>query len=174
MPVTPSLMMPIIASLLSLLLTLLMPGQQPGDASSRGRPERSTFIRSTPGAEIRHSSSSRTGRRCSSMPARGGHSHPRGQRQQRPDASRAPGEWIARYILRQLAHDRDPHLDYGYITHFHDDHMGGFGAPVKNARVRRLQLLGRPKSASTSALKKMIDRGWPDYNFPVRHCSPTR
>jgi beta-lactamase superfamily II metal-dependent hydrolase len=40
----------------------------------------------------------------------------------RPDGSRSPGEWIARYI--QHFSPRNPAtLDYGLVTHYHDDHM---------------------------------------------------
>jgi beta-lactamase superfamily II metal-dependent hydrolase len=166
MPVTPSSMMPIIASLLSLLLTLLMPGQQPGE---RLKPW-------TPGTLDIHQIN--TGRGNSAFfifpdgttmivdAGSGGHVHPRGTTQ-RPDSSRAPGEWIARYILRQLAHDRDPHLDYGYITHFHDDHMGGFGAPVKTSASGAYKLTGMTEVGEHVRINKMIDRGWPDYNFPA-------
>ena len=41
---------------------------------------------------------------------------------QRPNASRTPAQWVARYI-RQMA-GSDARLDYAVITHFHPDHMG--------------------------------------------------
>jgi hypothetical protein len=41
-------------------------------------------------------------------------------------------------------------LDYGYLTHFHDDHM--------NAIV---------DVAARIPIRKMIDRGWPDYGYPA-------
>ena len=31
-------------------------------------------------------------------------------------------------------HDASPTLDYAYLTHFHDDHMGGPTASAKTAR----------------------------------------
>lgn len=63
----------------------------------------------------------------------------------RPDGSRSPGEWIARYIQR--VHPRG--LDYALLTHFHPDHMGGF-ADV----------------AASIDISKVFDRGWPDYDYP--------
>ncbi len=63
----------------------------------------------------------------------------------RPDGSRRPGEWIARYIQR--IHPRD--LDYVLITHFHGDHMGGL------ADVARSIPIGT-----------VLDRGWPNYDYP--------
>src|SRR6476619_4880680 len=53
----------------------------------------------------------------------GGNLPPRGT-SPKPNASRTPGQWIARYIRHMLAHDPSPVLDYGYLTHFHNDHMG--------------------------------------------------
>jgi beta-lactamase superfamily II metal-dependent hydrolase len=63
----------------------------------------------------------------------------------KPDASRPPGEWIARYMRAMGAAG----IDYGYLTHFHDDHM--------NAIV---------DVASHIPMSKMLDRAWPDYNYP--------
>ncbi len=66
-----------------------------------------------------------------------------------PDGSRTPGEWIARYAQRMLAHDPDPAIDYALITHFHGDHMGGFTDVAEYIPIRT-----------------MLDRGWPDYDYP--------
>ena len=63
-----------------------------------------------------------------------------------PDASRTPGEWIARYVTRVLAPFRTPALDYAVVSHLHDDHMGAF-----------------PELARHLPIRKMLDRGWPEY-----------
>jgi hypothetical protein len=75
----------------------------------------------------------------------GGNPPPRGT-PPRPDGSRSPGEWIARYA-RAMGVSA---LDYGYITHFHDDHL--------NAMV---------DVATRIPIRKMFDRGWPDYGYPA-------
>ena len=67
----------------------------------------------------------------------------------RPSADRKPGEWIARYARHMLAHDAKPVIDYGYLTHFHDDHMGGITDVGKHIPIRM-----------------MLDRGWPTYDYP--------
>jgi beta-lactamase superfamily II metal-dependent hydrolase len=67
----------------------------------------------------------------------------------RPDASRTPGDWIARYIGHMLAGKTAPQLDYFFLTHFHADHMGGLADVA--ARI---------------PFRKMLDRGWPDYRYP--------
>jgi beta-lactamase superfamily II metal-dependent hydrolase len=74
----------------------------------------------------------------------GGHRPPRGTAPL-PDATRPTGEWIARYARAMGA----TAIDYGYVTHFHDDHM--------NAMV---------DVAERIPVRKMIDRGWPDYDYP--------
>ena len=74
----------------------------------------------------------------------GSHRPPRGT-PPRPDGSRPAGEWIARYARAMGAEA----LDYGYITHFHDDHMDAMVDVAERLPVRR-----------------MIDRGWPSYDYP--------
>jgi len=65
----------------------------------------------------------------------------------RPDASRSPGEWIARYIGHMVG-GGNVRLDYAVLTHFHDDHMGAI------AEVGRAIPIGT-----------LIDRGWPSYDY---------
>ncbi|HVR71009.1 MAG TPA: hypothetical protein VMT87_09205 [Vicinamibacteria bacterium] len=74
----------------------------------------------------------------------GGHRPPRGT-PPRPAGSRPTGEWIARYVRAMGASA----IDYGYLTHFHGDHM--------DAMV---------DVAERIAIRKMLDRGWPDYDYP--------
>ncbi len=66
-----------------------------------------------------------------------------------PNASRPPGEWIARYARRMLAHDAEPAIDYALVTHFHGDHMAGFSDVSRHIPIRTL-----------------LDRGWPNYDYP--------
>jgi glyoxylase-like metal-dependent hydrolase (beta-lactamase superfamily II) len=75
----------------------------------------------------------------------GGNPPPRGT-PARPSASQPPAEWIARYA-RAMGITA---IDYGYITHFHDDHM--------NAMV---------DVASRIPIRKIFDRGWPSYDYPA-------
>jgi glyoxylase-like metal-dependent hydrolase (beta-lactamase superfamily II) len=42
----------------------------------------------------------------------------------KPDGSRRPGEWIARYVKRQLQVAGRTGLDYALMTHLHGDHIG--------------------------------------------------
>ena len=89
-----------------------------------------------------------------------------------PDGSRSAGEWIARYARRMLSHQTDPVIDYGLITHFHGDHMGGLG-PATPAEVGgEYQLSGFTDVASHTPIRTMLDRGWPDYAYPRRLDNP--
>jgi beta-lactamase superfamily II metal-dependent hydrolase len=67
----------------------------------------------------------------------------------KPDGSRRAGEWIARYARRVLEPFREAALDYALLSHLHGDHMGGFPALARHILIR-----------------KMLDRGWPSYDFP--------
>ena len=81
-----------------------------------------------------------------------------------PDASRAPGEWIARYILHMLTGQSSPHLDYALISHFHKDHMG-YAAPLPAANGA-YKISGITEVAGHLPIRKIIDRDWPRYDWP--------
>lgn len=61
----------------------------------------------------------------------------------RPDGSRRPGEWMARYALRQVPSGK---LDALAFTHVHPDHISGL-ADVE----------------AVFSIRTIIDRGFPDY-----------
>ena len=94
----------------------------------------------------------------------GGRLPPRGTTP-KPDASRTPGDWIGRYIRQALAHDPAPAIDYAYLTHFHDDHMGNSGATTKTGKGG-YKLSGITEVAEAIPFRKMLDRGWPTYDYP--------
>jgi len=82
----------------------------------------------------------------------------------KPNAERQPGEWIARYI-RKVA--PTPVVDYALITHFHDDHMGTPTSISKKSEQNKYALAGITEVAEFVPVKKIIDRGWPDYAYPL-------
>lgn len=81
----------------------------------------------------------------------------------RPNADRQPGEWIARYIKRVA---KSQVVDYAIVTHFHDDHMGIPTAVSKKSGKGNYLLAGITEVAEFVPVKKIIDRGWPDYTYP--------
>jgi beta-lactamase superfamily II metal-dependent hydrolase len=56
---------------------------------------------------------------------------------ERPNASRGPGEWIARYIER-FSPRQPATLDYALVTHYHDDHMAALAAVGRLVPIRTL------------------------------------
>jgi beta-lactamase superfamily II metal-dependent hydrolase len=82
-----------------------------------------------------------------------------------PDASRGAGEWIARYLKRALGEGAA--LDYALVTHFHPDHVG---APLASSRASAsgdYKLTGLSEVAEHVAIRKLVDRGFPDYGEPA-------
>lgn len=68
----------------------------------------------------------------------------------RPDGTRLPGEWVARYVRQVHPRGVDAPVDYAVISHFHADHLAGLPEFFRHVRVSVL-----------------LDRGWPDYSDPL-------
>lgn len=76
-----------------------------------------------------------------------------------PDSSKTPGEWIAHYVKHFAAPlDEPSNVDYFLLTHFHSDHMGSHRKPGS----------GYFDVLKTLSFDRVIDRGWPDYDFPSK------
>lgn len=90
----------------------------------------------------------------------------------RPNTSRAPGEWVARYVRRVLPEGADK-IDYALISHFHGDHMGAIVNDSPMAKNGAYRLSGVTEVAEHLPIAKMIDRGWPDYSYPEPIHNPT-
>lgn len=82
----------------------------------------------------------------------------------RPNNSKQPFEWIADYI-QQFAPQKDKTvIDYGIITHFHDDHFGGWyeNAPVSGDK--KFVRSGITGIADLIPMRLLLTR---DYRYPV-------
>ncbi|MGA0556432.1 ComEC/Rec2 family competence protein [Larkinella sp. VNQ87] len=84
----------------------------------------------------------------------------------KPNGERQAGEWIARYARKALSFRNDPAIDYAIMTHFHDDHMGTPSSVSKKAPAGDYVLTGVTEVGEFIPIRKVIDRGWPDYNYP--------
>ena len=85
----------------------------------------------------------------------------------RPNGTRSPHEWITRYIKNKLKDFSFPKLDYIILTHFHWDHMGEITSDMPTSSSGAYKLSGITGVAEDISFGKIIDRGWPDYDWPV-------
>lgn len=85
----------------------------------------------------------------------------------RPDATRRPGEWIARYVRRMHPASASGALDYAALTHFHGDHMGTLTKDSPPSASGAYRLTGITDVAEMIPIRRMIDRDWPKYDFPA-------
>ena len=84
----------------------------------------------------------------------------------KPDNSRTPGEWITRYILHMMRQIPEKKLNYIMLTHFHDDHMGALSPDTKKQEQGDFLLSGITEVGENLPFDKIVDRNWPDYNWP--------
>ncbi len=95
----------------------------------------------------------------------------------KPDASRRPGQWIARYIARRLAHREKKEIDTLILTHLHSDHMGGLPenhADWQKSPSGKYVLTGVMDVHEHIRIKRILDRGFPNYNYPVPLDDPSQ
>lgn len=83
------------------------------------------------------------------------------------DASWRPAPFIASYIRKVMAWTGNDTVDYALVTHFHNDHFGGYSTklPVsdKSSTYRKQSM---PELMDLLPFGKLMDRGYPDYNYP--------
>jgi Metallo-beta-lactamase superfamily len=82
----------------------------------------------------------------------------------RPDASRQPGEWVARYALRQARAAGRNSLDYATATHIHPDHVGDVPAGSETC-AGRFVATGLSQMDALMPVETVIDRSYPDYGL---------
>ena len=76
----------------------------------------------------------------------------------RPDDSLRPGQWIARYVQNYALA-----VDMLVATHIHPDHVGDVTAQSPLAPNGSYRLTGITDVAAQIPVKRIIDRGFPDY-----------
>ena len=84
-----------------------------------------------------------------------------------PNDTKTAGQWIAAYIHQILPGENAPIIDYAVLTHYHDDHIGGITASTKTAQNGSYKLTGITEVGDILPIKKLIDRNYPAYNFPI-------
>lgn len=84
-----------------------------------------------------------------------------------PDSSKTAPHWIVEYINQFAPHNQPVVIDYALITHFHSDHYGDLHRQSPTADNGDYQLTGITGVGNKIPIKMMIDRGYPDYPYPV-------
>lgn len=84
-----------------------------------------------------------------------------------PDASRRPGEWVARYAARQLRAAGVTGIDHLLVSHLHADHIGQWTPELPTSSQGHYQLTGIMDVAEQIPIRKLVDRDYPDYGYPA-------
>ncbi|MBR0299628.1 MAG: MBL fold metallo-hydrolase [Bacteroidales bacterium] len=80
-----------------------------------------------------------------------------------PDTTRTTGGWLCRYI-RHFSPGPSS-IDYALLTHFHSDHLGSVKGAVPGTHGYNLS--GLTYVGDSIRIHTLVDRDWPDYNFPT-------
>ena len=85
-----------------------------------------------------------------------------------PNDSKRPAEWIARYIEHfSKSLNKELYLDYAMITHFDTDHYGRLDHLAISEEGKPYKLTGMTHLANLIPIRTMIDRGYPNYDYPT-------
>lgn len=84
----------------------------------------------------------------------------------RPSAAVTPGRAIADYIRAASPPDAAQRLDYALITHFHDDHFGGWRPGLARSSHGAYDLTGITEVAEHIPIARVIDGGAPAPDGP--------
>lgn len=81
----------------------------------------------------------------------------------RPDASRSPAAWVARYMKRHAPHVLKRGLDFAVASHIHPDHIGDV-PPGAAAGPRGYCPTGLSEVDELIPIRTVIDRAFPDFD----------
>ncbi len=84
-----------------------------------------------------------------------------------PNDSLRPGQWIANYIKQVIPPISNNKIDYAVISHFHIDHYGSIRENTKLSNTGAYKLSGVTDLFDIIPISKIIDRGFPNYDYPL-------
>lgn len=78
-----------------------------------------------------------------------------------------PAKWVESYIKQVMPQNWKPILNYVVISHFHDDHYGNITDASPQSKFGDYRLSGITEIGDLIPIKTLIDRNYPDYNYPI-------
>ena len=85
----------------------------------------------------------------------------------RPNDTKLAYEWIVAYMHQMWPGGRPFVLDHVLLTHFHDDHVGAVSPASKSSSNGEYKLAGLTGVGDLVPFQRLVDRGYPDYDYPV-------
>lgn len=74
---------------------------------------------------------------------------------------------ITTYLNKCMQWTGNTTIDYAVLTHFHNDHFGGYSSSLpKSANSSTYALTGFAEIFDNFKVARLLDRGYPDYNYP--------
>lgn len=83
----------------------------------------------------------------------------------KPNASAVSGQTITNYVAH-FVKSASKKLDYVMISHWHGDHMGEYATSLPQHSSGQFRMGGITQVGANIRFDKIIDRGYPDYNYP--------
>lgn len=88
--------------------------------------------------------------------------------QPKPDGTLRPAQWIINYIRKVALRSDTRKLDYFLLTHFDADHIGGYDDTLPPGGDGSYRLNGAAEILDYYQVGTLIDRAWPDYDYPKK------
>ena len=92
---------------------------------------------------------------------------------QKPNSNVSPGLAITNYT-KHFIKPASNKINYLLLSHFDPDHMGSYSASLPTDPTGTFRMGGITEVGAKIAFDKIIDRGYPDYNFPTDMTSDSR
>lgn len=84
---------------------------------------------------------------------------------QKPNSNVPSGEVVANYT-KHFIKPASNRLNYILLSHFHPDHIGSFSTNLPTDPTGTFRITGVTEVGIKITFDKIIDRGYPDYDFP--------
>lgn len=92
---------------------------------------------------------------------------------QKPNTNVSPGKVITNYA-RHFIKPASNKLDYIMLSHFDPDHMGSYSDDLPMDPSGNFRMGGITEVGANIQVDKILDRGYPDYNYPEDMTSDSR